>query len=168
MEAARLAAAEDVAVLARLVRGALEELGAMRGGALFVVREARAEPVEESLTADLADDSAMVVLGTIDGTPVGYGIGRLDRLRDGRRLGVVTDLYVEAGARSVGVGETVMARLVEWFTDRGCIGADATALPGNRATKNFFEESGFTARLLVMHRSLTTDGHPGAGEPGPT
>jgi hypothetical protein len=37
---------------------------------------------------------------------------------------------------------------------RGCSGVDATALPGNRATKNFFEESGFTARLLVMHHRL--------------
>ena len=158
MEAARLATDEDVAVLATLARGALEELVDMRGGRLFAAREGRPEPVEETLSADLADEEATVVVGTIGGTPVGYGVGRLDLLRDGRRLGVVTDLYVEAGARSVGVGEVVMGHLLAWFTERGCIGADATALPGNRATKNFFEESGFTARLLVMHRSLAGDG----------
>lgn len=157
MEAARPAADEDLAALAVLARGALVELSTMRGGGLFVVREGRAEPVEETLSADLADDDATVVVGTIDGTPVGYGIGRLDRLRDGRLLGIVTDLYVEAEARSVGVGEVVMDQLLAWFGMRGCIGADATALPGNRATKNFFEESGFTARLLVMHRSLSAE-----------
>ena len=32
--------------------------------------------------------------------------------------------------------------------------ADAMALPGHRATKNFFEAHGFTARALVMHRRL--------------
>ncbi|MBW3555392.1 MAG: GNAT family N-acetyltransferase [Actinobacteria bacterium] len=154
MEAARPATEEDVAVLATLARRALEELVPTRGGALFVVREGRAEPMEETLATDLGDDDATVVVGTIDGTPVGYGVGRLDPLRDGRRLGVITDLYVEAGARSVGVGEVMVQHLLEWFSGRGCIGADATALPGNRATKNFFEESGFTARLLVMHRSL--------------
>ena len=31
---------------------------------------------------------------------------------------------------------------------------DAFALPGHRATKNFFEEEGFTARALIMHRPL--------------
>ncbi|MBW3614569.1 MAG: GNAT family N-acetyltransferase [Actinobacteria bacterium] len=157
MEAARLATQDDLAVLATLARGALEELAEMRGGPLFVVREGRAEPVEATLAADLADDDAVVVVGTIDGTPVGYGIGRVDALRDGRRLGLITDLYVEAEARSVGVGEILMDQLLEWFGGRGCIGADATALPGNRATKNFFEESGFTARLLVMHHSLRSE-----------
>lgn len=158
MEAARLATDEDVAVLATLARGALEELVDLRGGRLFAAREGRPEPVEDTLSADLANQDATVVVGTIDGTPMGYGVGRTELLRDGRRLGIVTDLYVEAGARSVGVGEVVMGRLLAWFTERGCIGADATALPGNRATKNFFEESGFTARLLVMHRSLAGDG----------
>ena len=37
---------------------------------------------------------------------------------------------------------------------RACIGADALALPGNRATKNFFEQNGFVARSIVMHRPL--------------
>ena len=31
---------------------------------------------------------------------------------------------------------------------------DAMALPGHRSAKNFFEESGFTARKLVMHHRL--------------
>jgi hypothetical protein len=48
----------------------------------------------------------------------------------------------------------MMGSLLEWFGARGCSGVDATALPGNRATKNIFEESGFTARLLVMHHRL--------------
>ena len=47
-----------------------------------------------------------------------------------------------------------MDQLLEWFRGRGCNGVDATALPGNRATKNFFEMSGFTARLLVMHHRM--------------
>ncbi len=34
------------------------------------------------------------------------------------------------------------------------MGVDTLALPGHRAAKNFFEESGFTARALVMHRAL--------------
>ena len=39
----------------------------------------------------------------------------------------------------------------------GCVGVDSFALPGHRAAKNFFEESGFTARAIVMHHALDTD-----------
>jgi GNAT superfamily N-acetyltransferase len=66
-------------------------------------------------------------------------------------LGVIEDIYVEPEARAVGVGEAMMASALEWFTAEGCKGVDAYALPGDRHTKNFFEESGFSARLLVMH-----------------
>lgn len=48
---------------------------------------------------------------------------------------------------------------LDWFVGAGCTGVDALALPGARATKNFFEENGFTARLLVVHRRL--DGRAG-------
>jgi ribosomal protein S18 acetylase RimI-like enzyme len=106
------------------------------------------------VAADVADDDACVLAGTIDETVIGYAVGRTETLRDGSTLGVITDLYVDEGARAVGVGEAMMGSLLEWFRARGCAGVDATALPGNRATKNFFEESGFTARLLVMHHRL--------------
>src|SRR4051794_1136103 len=127
----------------------------MRGGAGFAAREMRPTPFADSVAADVADDAVCVLAGTIDSTIVGYAVGRTESLRDGSTLGVITDLFVEEGARSVGVGEAMMGELLPWFRARGCSGVDATALPGNRATKNFFEESGFTARLLVMHHRLT-------------
>ena len=157
MEAARPATRHDLGPLAELARGALVELAPTRGGSVFVVREARPEPMEDSLAADLDDPGAVVLAGTIDGTPIGYAVGRVEVLRDGRRLGVIADLYVEEGARGVGVGEALMAGLLDWFRGRNCDGVDATALPGNRATKNFFEGSGFSARLIVMHHSLARE-----------
>ena len=70
---------------------------------------------------------------------------------------MVDDIFVEEGARQVGVGEAMMADLVAWCREQGCVGMDAMALPGHRSTKNFFEESGFTARNLVMHHRLDED-----------
>ena len=134
---------------------AIEELGAReRGGSLFVTREARAEPVDESLRFLVADPGSVVVAGTFDDAVLGYATGRTERLRDGLLLGLIDDVFVEPEARAVGVGEAMMALLLEWFADRRCMGVDSTALPGARETKNFFERSGFTARLLVMHRRL--------------
>lgn len=154
MEAARPATPSDLPQLAALATEALAELAPLRGGAVFVHREGRAAPVEETLRRDLEADDATVIAGTIDDTVVGYAAGRTETLRDGTTLGVIDDLYVVEGARSVGVGEVMMGELLEWFRSQGCAGVDATALPGNRATKNFFERSGFTARLLVMHHRL--------------
>ena len=141
--------------IAHLCRSALAELGAReRGGSVFVAKEARAEPVEESLSRQIADPTSIVLVGTIDDEVLGYAAGRTEELRDGRCLGVIDDLFVEEQARAIGVGEAMMDQLLDWFRQRGCAGVDSTALPGARETKNFFEESGFSARLLVMHHRM--------------
>ncbi len=155
MEGARPATLADVPRIVELCRTVLAELQAReRGGPLFVAREARAEPVEESLAAAVDDPASILLVGTIDDVILGYASGRVEVLRNGRSLGVIDELFVEEPARAVGVGEAMMEQLLEWFRRQGCDGVDSTALPGARETKNFFEESGFTARLLVMHHRL--------------
>ncbi|MGI8810004.1 MAG: GNAT family N-acetyltransferase [Acidimicrobiales bacterium] len=155
MDSARAATEADAPRLADLCRMALEELGAReRGGRVFVAREARAEPFDAGLRADIADPDVLVLAGTLDDVVLGYATGRVEALRDGSSLGVIHELFVEPDARAVGVGEAMMEQLLEWFRLRRCSGVDSTALPGARETKNFFEESGFTARLLVMHHRM--------------
>lgn len=154
MEASRPATAADLTRMTELVRVATAELAGQKGGAVWRAREARPEPVEGELKCLLELPDARLVAGTIDGAMVGYGIVRTERLDDGSVLGVVDDIFVEDGARGIGLGEVMMADLTAWCVARECIGMDAMALPGQRQTKNFFEELGFTARKLVMHRSL--------------
>jgi GNAT superfamily N-acetyltransferase len=140
-----------VARIAELARGAIAELAPMRGGEIWRAREARAEPIEDGLLGLLDDAEARVVVATIDGVIVGYAVVHLEHLGDGSVLGVVDDIYVEEEARQIGLGELMMGDLMPWCEERKCVGMDAMALPGHRATKNFFEESGFTARQLIMH-----------------
>jgi GNAT superfamily N-acetyltransferase len=154
VEGVRPANDDDLGRLSELARAAIAELTPMKGGGVWAAREARPEPVEDSLKASLADDETRVVVGTIDDVPIGYAAVRVEVLNDGSRLGVIDDIFVEEGARAVGVGEAMMGDLVAWCESQGCTGMDAMALPGHRLTKNFFEESGFTARKLVMHHRL--------------
>jgi len=141
----------DVDVVSVLAGMARELVAPERGGALMVAREAG--PVRPAAwLGDTAGSRRGAWVGTIDDTVIGFGFGRVEELADGRPLGVIDELFVEPGARGIGVGEALLEALVEWFDAEGCIGVDALALPGDRATKNFFEGSGFTARLLVMHR----------------
>jgi GNAT superfamily N-acetyltransferase len=150
-EGCRPALSTDVPRLAELNRAVIAELQPMRGGAVWKAREARPEPLEEGLAALLDDADARVVVATIDEVVVGYAVVHLEHLADGSILGVIDDIFVEEGARQVGLGELMIDDLMTWCEEHKCAGMDAMALPGHRATKNFFEESGFTARQLVMH-----------------
>jgi len=154
VEGARPATEDDVSQLAALNRLALAELAGFRGGVLFGVRESRPEPFEDDFQRAVRDPERCVLVGTLDDVPIGYAAATTELLRDDTRLGVITDLYVEPEGRGVGVGEVLMDELLRWFTARGCHAVDAVALPGDRTTKNFFEASGFTARLLVMHHRI--------------
>ena len=160
MEAVRAATPEDLPAITGLVESLRTELTPMRGGRIWAVREARPGPPEDVYGALITDPQACVVVGTLDDVVIGFGVVTVEVLADGRRLGVVSELFVDAEARAVGVGETVLEALVAFCTKEGCVGIDAFALPGHRAAKNFFEESGFTARAIVMHHALE------AGESG--
>jgi ribosomal protein S18 acetylase RimI-like enzyme len=152
VEASRPASADDLSRIAELARLLRAELTAMKGGALWAVREARPEPLEDAYRGLLDRDAARLVVGTLDDAVVGFGAAEIETLRSGAHLGIITDLFVEPEAREVGLGEALAADLVEFCARHDCVGIDALALPGHRAAKNFFEESGFTARAIVMHR----------------
>lgn len=152
--AVRPAAGEHIELLAEMAAEAVAEQADARGGWVWSRREVRERPFAESLAADLDDPDCAVWIGEIDGAPVGYAVTAVETLQTGEMLGRVTDLYVAPGAREVSVGEALIGEVLRWCTERGCVGVDSMALPGNRATKNFFETFGFTARLLVLHRKL--------------
>jgi len=157
VEHCRPATPDDLGRVVELGRELHGELAPMRGGRIWAAREARVEPLEPALAALLDDPDASVLVGTIDEVIVGFGIVILETLSGGERLGRITELFVEEPARAIGVGEAICDALVAFAMEHQCIGVDAVALPGHRATKNFFEDQGFTARSLVMHRPARPD-----------
>lgn len=154
-EAWRPATADDLPRLVELVTQAVAEQSLLKGGDVWARREARQAPYQDRLADEVAAPTARVLVGTLDGTALGYGVARTEELPDGSRIGIVTDLYVEPGGREVGIGEALMQALVDWCATEGCTGVDSLALPGDRGTKNFFESFGLVARAIVVHRRLT-------------
>ena len=154
MEGVRPALADDLPRLTALATEVIAELAEQKGGIVWRRHAARGEPVEAGLAEDLADPETQVLVGTIDDTVVGYSVTTVEHLADEGMLAVVRDLYVEPGARGVGVGAALMEAILAWAGERGCVGVDALALPGGRATKNFFEGFGLVARAIVVHRDL--------------
>jgi len=165
VEATRAAELDDLGRIVELAGAMRAELEPMKGGQLWARRERAADPLDVTYRALLDRDDARMVVGTVADVVIGFGVAVVEPLRDGGALGVLTDLFVEPGARGVGVGEAMTRDLVAFCDARRCVGVDALALPGHRATKNFFEGSGFTARALVMHRA-SGSGASGSGASG--
>lgn len=153
-EAARVATEADLPALVAMVAAAAHEKHGQKGGPLWFRRERRQGDPETELKAGFTAPDREVCAGTLDGTVVGYGLVRAERLGDGTLLGVIDDLYVDPGARAVGIGEAVMNHLIDWCRAQGCFGVDSLALPGDRHTKNFFESFGLVARAIIVHRPL--------------
>lgn len=166
MESARPAVAVDVDGILALTTALRAELAQHRGGAWWIRTHDDAPPSAAGLHARLADPDGHLVVGCIDGLTVGYALAGIRRLADGGRLAEITEVFVQPDARAVGVGERMIDEVLSWAGEQGCEGVDATALPGHRAAKSFFEAHGFLARSLVMHRSLPAGRGRSEHEPG--
>lgn len=148
----RPATEHDVAFIAQIAQAAAAALHETRGADLLLRRESP-PPDADHIARWLHDGAYALRVGTLDDFPVAGGIARLEVLPGGTRLAVVTMLWVDEAARSLGVGEALLSELSQWARGAGCSAIDAYALPGERITKNFFEAAGFKARLLtVSHR----------------
>ena len=138
--------------MAALAAALRSELAGERGADLLL--GAQEFPTAGRVVDALADPAALVLVGCLDDVVVGYARAAVRTLVDGTRVAVVEELGVEPEARAVGVGEALVGEVLAWAADQRCVGVDAPALPGQRATKNFFEAHGFTARLLTVHRPV--------------
>lgn len=150
--AARRATEADLPELGVLYRGLEEEMTALHS--MWPLADGLPEPVAESLARSLSDPETVVVVGTIDGLPLGFLLARVEGLlpqADELRVGAIRLVFVDHPAREVGVGEAMLALALAELRRRGLQRFDAHVLPGHRLVKNFFEAGGFAARTIVMH-----------------
>jgi hypothetical protein len=138
-EAARLGRFDDLAAIEAIGKRVADEMLQLRGGELFMAREAAWLSWPERIRGAIERDDAVVVVGTYDEVVLGYGLAIIEPLADGRLLGVLEELTVDREARASGIGEAMMDLILVQLQAAGCIGVDSRALPGDRETKNFFE-----------------------------
>ncbi len=93
-------------------------------------------------------------VGTIDDVVVGFLVGsaRDDSTRG--RVFTVDRVFVRAEARELGFGDALVAAAMQSAKAGGCRYFEATALPGDRETKNLYERAAVTARSIVVSRRL--------------
>jgi GNAT superfamily N-acetyltransferase len=150
VELARPATDADRAACVQLLGEALARATSMRGGPALV----GGVSAEDLLARWSGGDSpAGLFVGEYEGAVVGVlAVAAVDL--GGQRRGRIDCCYVDEDARGVGVGSALMEAAVAWCEAAQCTEVDALALPGDRATKQRLEASGFTARLLTLSRRL--------------
>lgn len=153
----RPARAEDLDELVRLHELARDHALNERGGEVLLGREVRPVPVDTSMHDDLRAPERHVLMGCLGDEPVGFAVARVEQLHSGDRIAQVVELFVEPDARDVGVGAALMDALIDWAVDQGCAGIGSVVLPGDRASKNFFESYGLVARAIAVHRDLRSE-----------
>ena len=150
----RRAQPEDVPEIERMYTPAEREQVSLREA--WGIADGLAEPHSETLSSIIADEEeSFLAVGTIDGVTFGFTWAHLADLLPqaaGERIGVIRMIYVDEEARAVGVGEVMLAGVMEWFASKDVQRFDAIVSPGHRLAKNFFESAGFKARRITMYR----------------
>ncbi|CAI8388633.1 MAG: Uncharacterised protein [Acidimicrobiales bacterium AG-410-I20] len=154
VENARTAEVSDLENLERLALKSNEEVLQKRGGKTLSLQNPNYGQLRKLFEQAFMDELAEVFIGTIDDSVVGYGVIRESRLQDGTPHASIEAIYVEEEARSVGVGEIIMEKMLEWAQSRSIPTVDSVALPGDRQTKNFFETHGLVARAIIVQKDL--------------
>ena len=155
--AARAATGADGPEVARLQERLRSELVDQKGGAALL----------ETLVP-LDAGRTVTWIGVIGDVPVGLAVAgivvpghsidlpgdSIDLPGGSAARAVLETIYVEPEARAVGVGSSLMRAVRSWAIGRGAAAIDATVLPGDRASKNFFERHGLVARAITVRTPL--------------
>ncbi len=151
---ARPAGPGDREAVAQLFAESAAATRSERGGALFDLREGAQGAAGPGAAQLESEEGTCLAVGLVDNVILGVALARLETLPDGSRLARIEHLFVDPGAREVGVGTALLDVVSAWAVEGGAEYLDAYALPGNRPAKNFLESSGYVARLIVMSRTL--------------
>ncbi len=142
----------DIAALTSMYADLEEEQAELKS--MWPLFDGLDPPIDQAFSDILDDEMSLLLIGEIDGTPLGLVWARSEPMLDraaGDRVGVFRLIYTDHGARGVGVGEAMVTEALGQLRSSGHRRFDARVSPGHRMAKNFFEQNGFAARLIVMY-----------------
>ena len=141
----RPASADDAPALRALEQEARASLVDRRGGARWLEEH----PEHGARWGELIG-STPVFVAVIDDVVVGYAVVEVDAT-----VATIEQVYVTTDARELGFGDELVAAAREAGAAAGASVIEATALPGDRETKNLYERAGITARLITVSAPIS-------------
>lgn len=144
----RQADQDDIAELRSLETEARSQLDKFRGGQRFAIES---PPAGAQWLDRIRSSRWSIFIAGIDGVPMGYLCLDFEARVEAPLIDAV---FVTADARELGLGDSLVSAAIADCRTRGFEAIDAYALPGDRETKNLFERSGLTARLLIVTKKI--------------
>ena len=99
----------------------------------------------------LNDAPTRTYVAIVGDTPVG-SLSLIEEIDGNATICLV---FVEAEAREIGVGDTLLSYAMKDLVGRGFVRISASAQPGDRSLKNLFERHGLVAQTILVGRSLS-------------
>lgn len=153
----RQAREDDVGLLARLNQS-VQQIHAVAHPHLFKVVS------DDRLIADwfltfLARPDARVLIGVVDGDPIGYIAGYFrhypdNPFRHALTIGIVDQLAIEPAARQQGYGECLLDTLLAHFRQTGVDRVELSVWGFNEGAREFSLRRGFA----IAHHTLALEG----------
>lgn len=144
----RRAVADDVDALRLLESEARGQFERFRGGDRLATE---LSGVEIGWVERIDSDGLLIFVAGFDDVPLGYLCLNIATTNG---VPLIETVYVTAEVRQLGLGDGLVSAAIESCGEMGAVAIDAFALPGDRETKNLFERSGLTARLLIASKRL--------------
>jgi N-acetylglutamate synthase-like GNAT family acetyltransferase len=69
-------------------------------------------------------------------------------------VAVINHVYVVPDSREVGLGDSLLQRLMSDLRSQGIQKIEGQALPGDRSMKNLFERHGLIAQTIIVGKTL--------------
>ena len=140
----RLAVSGDEDIIVELDSALRASVAGQRGGAGWLAEH----PGISTIISH-----CQILVATIEGAVVGFLASRTSS--DARGTVTTVDrVFVHPSTRELGCGDALLAECIAQASRAGCSVVDATALPGDRETKNLYERAGVTARSITLSRDL--------------
>jgi ribosomal protein S18 acetylase RimI-like enzyme len=93
-----------------------------------------------------------VFIAEMDGHVVGFMLCRLKRVPQymgGMLVGELSDMWIEAEARRMGVGDKLSRQAMEWMREQGAHSIEIQVLRDNEASWKLYERMGFKLEYRV-------------------
>ena len=110
---------------------------------------AYSESDSNEFRAFFAKDGVQCLLAKNNGIPVGYIVLWI---RD--KVGIVCDIFVNEGARGMGIGHALLLYGLKWFSENNIREVNVKVDSRNYSTIRFYEKSGFVYDEIVMNKTI--------------
>ncbi|MEH7444501.1 GNAT family N-acetyltransferase [Bacillus sp. JJ1122] len=99
-------------------------------------------------TFNSRNDDTLILIAELEGTPVGYALGRIFEENEAAdngtgRMGLFDELFLEDAARGHGLGQRLLDETVNWMKDKGINRIKLHAYSWNDHAKKLYARNGF-------------------------